>query len=94
MIDGGGGFQQYFGASTELIEIFYNPIKFRQGFTIVPVLLRPFSRGFMKLRSKNPHDMPIIQPNFLTDKRDFDMLLDGLYWIHVIQILQLFTKIY
>lgn len=60
-----------------MIETFYHPIKFKEGYTIVPILLRPFSRGYMKLRSHHPYDMPIIQPNFLSDRRDFDVLLDG-----------------
>ncbi|OXA60509.1 Glucose dehydrogenase [FAD, quinone] [Folsomia candida] len=83
-IDGGGGFQKYFGATTEMIETFYHPIKFKEGYTIVPILLRPFSRGYMKLRSHHPYDMPIIQPNFLSDRRDFDVLLDGLK--HAVEI--------
>ena len=57
---------------------FYQPIKFREGFSIVPVLLRPYSRGFIELRSKNPYDMPIIQPNYLQDSRDYDILKEGM----------------
>ena len=45
---------------------------------IVPVILRPFSRGKIQLRSKNFQDHPIIQPNYLVDKRDVKTLSDGL----------------
>lgn len=65
-------------------DVFYKPIQFKQGFSIIPVLLRPFSKGYLQLRSTNPYDKPVIQPNYLTDKRDFDALIDGLH--HAVQI--------
>ncbi|ODN02350.1 Glucose dehydrogenase [FAD, quinone] [Orchesella cincta] len=83
-IDGGGSFKDYFGVSQEAWDVFYKPIQFKQGFSIVPVLLRPYSRGYLKLRSTNPYDKPIIQPNYLRDRRDFDILMDGLK--HAVEI--------
>jgi len=44
---------------------------------IIPTLNRPRSRGFIKLRSRNPMDHPIIQPNYLTVQEDLDTLLAG-----------------
>lgn len=40
--------------------------------------LNPKSRGSVKLRSKNPHDLPIINPNYLDDQEDVETLLRGL----------------
>nr|MCU0324726.1 GMC oxidoreductase [Spirosomataceae bacterium] len=51
----------------------YNPDTFprnEDGFTILPTLLRPKSRGYLGLRSSNPLDTPIIQPNFLEAEED------------------------
>ena len=45
---------------------------------ILPLMLRPFSRGKIQLRSKSPNDPPIIQPNYLTDERDVSTLTAGL----------------
>lgn len=47
------------------------------GFTILPTLLHPKSRGFVKLRSSDPLVPPVIQPNFLQEKEDLDQLVTG-----------------
>jgi len=43
--------------------------------SIIPVLSRPASRGYIKLKSNDPQDHPIIQPNYLTEKSDVDTLV-------------------
>ncbi len=45
------------------------------GYTILPGLLRPKSRGYVTLRSKDPKAAPIIQPNFLSEEEDLMVLL-------------------
>ena len=45
------------------------------GFTILPTLLRPKSRGHVGIRSNNPLDAPIIQPNFLSEEQDRNTLI-------------------
>ena len=47
------------------------------GFTILPTLLHPKSRGVVSLSSSNPNDTPIIQPNFFQRKEDLDQLVKG-----------------
>lgn len=47
------------------------------GFTILPTLLHPKSRGFVKLRSSDPMTPPVIQPNFLQEKEDMNQLVKG-----------------
>jgi choline dehydrogenase len=54
-----------------------DPIK-NPYFVICPVLLRPQSRGFVRLRSSNPKDFPIVQPNYLDRASDMDVLLRGI----------------
>jgi choline dehydrogenase len=48
------------------------------GFSILPVLLHPESRGFVRLRSSNPLDAPIIQPNYLKEEKDRETLIKGM----------------
>ncbi len=47
------------------------------GFTILPTLLRPKSRGYLTLRSTNPVDFPIIQPNFLSEEDDRKVMVEA-----------------
>ena len=37
---------------------------------VMPCLTRPYSRGTIRLKSTNPYDMPLIDPQFLRDPRD------------------------
>jgi choline dehydrogenase len=48
------------------------------GFGLMPIVLRPESRGELKLATADPHDAPLIDPNFLSEGRDVDTLLRGL----------------
>lgn len=44
------------------------------GFTLHASLLRPESRGYIELRSSDPHDKPAICPNYLESEVDLDTL--------------------
>ncbi len=48
------------------------------GVSIQIVLLKPHSKGEVRLASANPDDMPAISPNFLKDPRDMDEMVKGL----------------
>jgi choline dehydrogenase len=47
------------------------------GFTFGPTLLHPKSRGSITLRSSNPFESPVIQPNYLDNQADLQVLLEG-----------------
>ncbi len=49
----------------------------QDGFSILPTLLKPTSRGYVSLRSQNPFDYPIIQPNFLSEDSDKQVLIEA-----------------
>lgn len=48
------------------------------GFTIASCLLRPDSHGTVRVRSSNPKDAPLIEPNYLEAQSDRDTMLAGL----------------
>jgi choline dehydrogenase len=47
------------------------------GFTLGPTLLYPQSKGSIKLHSNNPLEPPIIQPNYLANEADLQLLVEG-----------------
>ncbi|MXO91247.1 GMC family oxidoreductase [Pontixanthobacter aquaemixtae] len=47
------------------------------GFSLHVCVLRPESRGWVKLNSANPADAPAINPNFLSDDRDMELMIDA-----------------
>lgn len=49
----------------------------QDGYTILPTLLRPKSRGAVSLQSSNPTDFPIIQPNFLEAEDDRKVIIEA-----------------
>jgi choline dehydrogenase len=47
------------------------------GLTITTVVVKPKSRGSVRLRSADPNDMPLVSPNLLKDPADAKAMLDG-----------------
>ena len=50
----------------------------KDGFGIMAILIRPESKGSITLRSANPREYPVIQPNLLSIKSDSEKLLFAL----------------
>ena len=63
-------------------DLFYNtvfkPYHGYDTFSFYPVLMRPKSKGIVKLRSKNPLDPPMIDPMYLKDIRDVLTVVEGM----------------
>jgi choline dehydrogenase len=47
-------------------------------FTSSVCQLRPHSRGYLTIKSKDPRDHPAIHPNYLSDERDHQIVIDGI----------------
>lgn len=55
----------------------YRPYEKQPMMTCFPHQLNPRSRGTVTLRSDNPYDPPVIDPNYLADPKDVDDLVEG-----------------
>lgn len=58
----------------ELIDFFF-PTKNITTFTIIPAILQPKSKGYLKLRSNNPQDPPLVHGNFFSNSEDLEDFL-------------------
>lgn len=47
------------------------------GYSILPTLIKPKSIGHIALKSANPKDAPLIQPNFFVEEQDLQTLVAG-----------------
>ncbi|XP_066585658.1 glucose dehydrogenase [FAD, quinone]-like isoform X3 [Prorops nasuta] len=69
------------GLSDEVYKEYFLPLAEKNAISITPVLLHPSSFGEVKLSSSNPFDKPIIDPKYLSNKKDILTLIDGLQFV-------------
>lgn len=75
--DGGRYLRQLAGLSDHIWPYYQHYMR-TASFSIDPVLLRPKSRGFLKLRSRNPYEQPIIDPRYLSHPQDVATIVEGM----------------
>ncbi|XP_041787628.1 choline dehydrogenase, mitochondrial-like [Anopheles merus] len=62
----------------DIYEAVYRPLETQNHFTIIVQNLHPLSSGTVRLRTANPTDAPIIDPNYLAEELDVDVVLEGI----------------
>ncbi|KAA0184894.1 hypothetical protein HAZT_HAZT002743 [Hyalella azteca] len=65
------------GFKREVYNDYFKPYQGQEGFNIGPMLTVPKSRGSITLRSNDPADPPLIDPNFLSHPDDVELFLEG-----------------
>lgn len=76
-MDGGLFGKRANGLTDETYAELYEDILYDPSFSIVPLLLRPKSRGILKLRDSNPHSPPRIFPNYFSDPQDINVMVSA-----------------
>lgn len=72
-------FRQNFGIRDDVYDEMFEGIGPEANtFMVFPMVLRPKSRGRIKLRSNNPFDHPIILPNYFSDPHDVNISVIGI----------------
>ncbi|KAL7904076.1 hypothetical protein GGI35DRAFT_490775 [Trichoderma velutinum] len=72
------GFNPYVGESMSKLFIHTDPGNY---LTIAAVLNHPFSRGSIHIVSPNPKEQPAINPNYLANPIDFEMMVDNVLFM-------------
>lgn len=75
--DGGTQAKKAHGLTDEFYNEVFGELHNKDVFGIFPMMLRPKSKGFIKLRSRNPLDYPLMYHNYLTHPDDVGVLREG-----------------
>lgn len=65
------------GLKKEFFDYCFGDLVNRDTFSILPMILRPKSRGFIKLHSRNPLRYPLLYHNYLTHPDDVNVMREG-----------------
>ncbi|XP_076222089.1 glucose dehydrogenase [FAD, quinone] isoform X2 [Nomia melanderi] len=75
--DGGRQIRKVHGLTKRFYDAVFGSISDKDVWSVIPMLLRPKSKGLIKLRSKNPFDHPLIYPNYFKETEDIATLVEG-----------------
>ena len=66
------------GLTDETFYKMYAPLRDKDSFSFLLMVTRPTSRGFIKLRSRNPFDKPIFEAGYFEHPHDIKVIVEGL----------------
>jgi len=84
--------QKVFGVTNQIFKQVFKPYIGVDTLTISPLLLRPRTRGWIRLQSKDPYESPLIEPNFFDDENDLKVLVEGMKIAHQIGLTKAFQR--
>jgi choline dehydrogenase-like flavoprotein len=63
------------GLTDEYYAAMYEHILYKDSYSVLPLLLRPKSRGRIRLKNNNPFEHPLIYPNYFQHPEDAAVLV-------------------
>jgi len=66
-----------FGPYQDILESYYAHAVGKDSFHQIVSVGRPHARGYIRLNSSDPKDAPLINPNYLDNKHDTEVLIEG-----------------
>lgn len=72
-----GSMANMLGIPKHFVKEVYYDIMGKSAFSLVPIIMRPKSRGRLRLKSKNPFSWPVMEPNYLSHDEDLRTLVEG-----------------
>lgn len=81
-----GAMRNMLGITNEFYQSVYRDLIGKAAFGLVPVLLRPNSRGRISLKSRNPFHWPRMEPNFFQNQTDVETLTKGIRAVILVNV--------
>jgi len=78
-----GTMRNLLGITDEFYDYMFGDLQNKETFGLVPVLLRPKSRGRISLRSRNPFHWPKMEPNFMQHPDDVRAMIEGVEMVKI-----------
>jgi len=75
--DGGRQIRKAHGLGDTLWQM-YHPLAMKDTWSLLTMLLRPKSRGSVRLRSSNPYDKPVLNAGYFSHPEDIKVLVEGI----------------
>ena len=91
--DGGMNIRHNYNLRDDVWEDYLEPVAYTDTWQIVPILLRPLSRGTIRLQSTDPYDHPLIDPQYFSNPRDLDVLVEAMKIILALSKTEGFKKL-
>lgn len=76
--DGGLTLRWNDGVKESVWDEYYQPIAYADSWQPIPIVLRPRSRGRIKLKSADAFDKPLIYANYFADAHDMKVMIEGM----------------
>lgn len=76
--DGGENIRKILNLRDGFYNTVYKPLVNSETWSILPLLLRPKSSGWVRLKSSNPLHAPLIEPNYFEHPEDINILIEGI----------------
>lgn len=83
--DMSGSMANMLGIPMQFVREVYADIMHKSAFSLVPILMRPKSRGRIRLKSRNPFQWPRMEPNYLDHPDDLNTLVEGAKLVWIVQ---------
>lgn len=71
-------FRKNFGITDDIYDAVFKPIETMDTFMVLPMLMRPKSKGKIMLKDANYKSKPLIYPNYYAYKEDMDIMVKGI----------------
>jgi len=75
--DGGRAIQLNNGVKDSIWDDYYKSLNTKDTWHVIPMLLRPVSRGTIRLTTTDPYAKPLIDPQYFSNIQDLDTIVEG-----------------